>query len=202
MKQTIKDVALEYINSEHENNFYAEDITVTLMMWGNEVDVESIFYSKDEDKVYLHCGSKEFEGDIDIESLSDANQERMRMVFFCADPQEAEFFSIEPDGNGGKQIHIFGYCYIGEDDGKGPWRNVEYTGFIEPLQEFIKHLKADENYVDNTAANLNQYIGDYTDEGIVDIINHYFNSHTADRLLYYSEITMDTPCGDYMFYTH
>lgn len=78
MKQTIKDVALEYINSEHENNFYAEGREVMIYILGHEVDVETIFYSKDEDKVYLHCGSKEFEGDIDIESLSDANQERMR----------------------------------------------------------------------------------------------------------------------------
>lgn len=68
---------MEYIRSEHENNFYAEGRTVRIYILGHEVDVETIWYSKDEDKVYLHCGSKEFEGDIDIESLSDANQERM-----------------------------------------------------------------------------------------------------------------------------
>ena len=191
---------MEYIQSEHENNFYAEDITVTLRMWGTEVDVESIWFSHSDGKIYLHVGCEEFEGDIDIESLSDENQERMRVAFFCAEPHEVEFYSIEDDGQGGKQIHIFGYSYCGTDDGDGPWRNVEYTGFIEPLQEFIGHLKADEDYVDNTAANLNQYIGDYTDEGMRDIMNSYFNGHRADRLLNYSEITMDTPCGDYMTY--
>ena len=60
----------------------------------------------------------------------------------------------------------------------------------------------DEDYVDNTAADLTQYIGDYHDDGIVDIINHYFSGHTAHRRLHYTEITIDTPCGDYCFKTH
>ena len=109
------------------------------------------------------------------------------------EPEAMEFYSIEPDGQGGKQIHVWGYCYT-----EGPWRNVEYTGFIEPLQEFIDHLKQNENYVDDTAADVKQYIGDYTDEGMADIINHYFCGHTANRRLHYSEITIDTPCGDYI----
>jgi len=115
------------------------------------------------------------------------------------EPEAMEFYSIEPDGKGGKQIHVLGYCYTeGDDQGEGPWRNVEYTFFIEPLQEFIDHLLEDENYVDDTASELKQYIGDYTDEGMVDIINHYFCGHTANRCLHYSEITIDTPCGDYI----
>lgn len=118
------------------------------------------------------------------------------------EPKEMEFFSIEDDGHGGKQIHILGYCYTeGEDNGDGPWRNVEYTWFIEPLQEFIEHLKQDEDYVDNHASELTQYIGDHTDEEIVDIINHYFCGHTANAVLHYSDITIDTPCGDYVFET-
>lgn len=118
------------------------------------------------------------------------------------EPKEVEFFSIEDDGHGGKQIHVWGYTYTdGDDQGDGPWRNVEYTGFIEPLQEFIDHLNAEENYVDNHASLLTQYIGDHTDEEIVDIINFYFCEHTANDVLRYSDITIDTPCGDYMFET-
>lgn len=118
------------------------------------------------------------------------------------EPKEVEFFSIEDDGHGGKQIHVWGYTYTeGDDQGDGPWRNVEYTGFIEPLQEFIDHLNAEENYVDNHASLLTQYISDHTDEEIVDIINFYFCEHTANDVLRYSEITIDTPCGDYMFET-
>lgn len=115
------------------------------------------------------------------------------------DAKEYEFYSIEPDGKGGKQIHVLGYCYH-----EGCWHNVEYTGFIEPLQEFIEHLKefselyADENYVDNRASELQQYQGEYNDGEMRDIINQYFDGHTADAKLSYSEITIDTPCGDYV----
>lgn len=115
------------------------------------------------------------------------------------EPEEMEFYSIEPDGNGGKQIHVLGYSYTeGIDNGKGPWRLVEYTGFIEPLGELIEHLKQDGDYVDNHASELNQYIGDFTEEGMVDVINHFFDGRTANRRLHYSEITIDTPCGDYI----
>jgi len=117
------------------------------------------------------------------------------------EPKEMEFFSIACNEGGIKYIHVWGYCYCGDDDGNGPWRHVEYTGFIEPLQEFIEHLQAEENYVDNHASELTQYIGDYQDDGIVDIINHYFNGETANDVLHYSEITIDTPCGDYVFET-
>lgn len=120
------------------------------------------------------------------------------------EPREAEFFTIEDDRQGGKQIHIWGYCYASDnDDGEEDcfWRNVEYTGFIEPLEEFIRHYNEIEDYVDNTASELNWYIGDCDDEGIVDIINNYFDGRTANAELHYSEITIDTPCGDYMFYT-
>lgn len=116
------------------------------------------------------------------------------------EPMELEFYSIEPDGKGGKQIHILGFLYIGdEDNGQGFWRNVEYTGFIEPLEKFVIRFYGIENYVDDTASRLNQYIGDHTDEQVVDIINHYFNGHHADYYLDYNEINMDTPCGNYCF---
>lgn len=114
------------------------------------------------------------------------------------EPEELDFYSVEPDGLGGKQIHIFGSCTCCEDMGEGAWRNEEYTGFIEPLSGFIEHMKQDEDYVGNKAAELNQYVGDYNDEGMADVINHYFDGHTADRRLAYAEITMDTPCGNYI----
>lgn len=116
------------------------------------------------------------------------------------EPMEIEFYSIEEDGRGGKQIHILGYLYTnGEDNGDGEWRNVEYTGFVEPLEDFIRHCAEDEDYVENTAAELNQYIGDHTDEQVVDIINHYFNGHPADYVLHYAFVDMETPVGDYVF---
>lgn len=67
--------------SSHECNFYAEDNNVTLYIGPTAVDVETIWYSDKEDKIYLHVGCKEFEGDIDIDSLSDDNQRRMMEAF-------------------------------------------------------------------------------------------------------------------------
>lgn len=87
-KTSIQEAALDYINSGREKNFYAANRTVTLQVFGQAVDVETIWYSKDEDKVFLHCGCKEFEADIDIGSLSDENQERMREVLACVEVPE------------------------------------------------------------------------------------------------------------------
>lgn len=114
------------------------------------------------------------------------------------EPEEMEFYSIEPDGQGGKQIHILGYTYASDNNTKDYWRVAEGTFMIFPLQEFIDNLQQDEDYVSNLWCDAKQYEGDYTDEQVVDIINHYFDGRTANRRLHYSEITIDTPCGDYI----
>lgn len=116
------------------------------------------------------------------------------------EPTELEFFSIDPDGNGGKEIHIGGYIYASDTDfGDGYWRNVEYTFCIIPLKEFIKNLVEDEDYINNIESEIKQYIGDCTEEDVVECINNYFNGKPADYTLTYGEITEDTPCGNYCF---
>lgn len=80
MIEDIKEAALDYMHS-HECNFYAEGNNVTLYIGPTAVDVETIWHSDKEDKIYLHVGCKEFEGDIDIDSLSDDNQRRMMEAF-------------------------------------------------------------------------------------------------------------------------
>lgn len=131
-------------------------------------------------------------------------------------PEELDFFSIYED-KGVKYIHIWGYTYksdsiefITEDNPDGIyWANMECCWFIEPLTEFIAHLNENESYVDETYCELKQYQGDYTEEKIVEVINHYFrdivfsvgypakNEGLPDAYLDWGEITMDTPCGDY-----
>jgi hypothetical protein len=120
-----------------------------------------------------------------------------------SDPMEMEFFSIESDGKGGKQIHIGGYTYQSDTDfGEGLWRNVEFSFCIVPLDEFIKNYAEDEDYINNLESEVKQYIGDHTDGEIVEIINNYFNGSPADCMLEYGEITMNTPCGNYAFKTY
>lgn len=108
--------------------------------------------------------------------------------------EEMEFYSIESDGKGGKQIHMLGYIYQNDDH----WTGVEPAFLILPLQEFIDQLAKEEDYTDRLLSEAKLYEGDYDDEGAVDYINHYFDGHTANRRLHYSEITIDTPCGDYI----
>lgn len=71
---------MDYMSS-HEANFYAEDNKTTLYVGGMPLDIESIWLNKKEDKIYLHVGCKDFEGDLDIESLSEDNQGRMMKAF-------------------------------------------------------------------------------------------------------------------------
>lgn len=117
-----------------------------------------------------------------------------------SEPKALEFFSIDPDGKGGKEIHIMGYMYESDtDEGEGYWRNVEFTFCIIPLDEFIKNYNEDDGYIDHIESEIKQYMGDHTDEEIVKMINNYFNGHPAEYDLHFGEITMDTPCGDYCF---
>ena len=60
-----------------ETNFYAADVNMKLTIMGCDIDVESIWYADKDDKIYLHVGCKDFEGDIDIESLSEENTRRL-----------------------------------------------------------------------------------------------------------------------------
>ena len=70
---TIQETAMDFMH-RNEQNFYAIDLKVSLRIFDNEVDVESIWYSDKEDKIFIHVGCFEFEGDLDIDSLSDENK--------------------------------------------------------------------------------------------------------------------------------
>ena len=129
------------------------------------------------------------------------------MVYFkkTRKPFEADFYTIFEDF-GIKYIHIFGYSYKSsnydyktEDNPDGTyWANMECSWFIEPLADFVKHIGENENYVDDTYCELNQYQGDYDEAGMARIINIYFDGKPADAFLSFAEITEDTPCGNYM----
>lgn len=132
-----------------------------------------------------------------VKQLKRKNMEKFKKV---TEPKKIEFFSIDPDGKGSKEIHIGGYVYPSDtDDGDGYWRNVEFSFCIIPLDEFIKNLKEDDDYINYIESEIKQYIGDCTDDEVVGIINNYFSGKPADYTLRYGEITMDTPCGNYCF---
>lgn len=106
MEQTIKEVALDYIDSGRECNFYSANHTLTLLVYNQSVDVESIWRG-DDSKVYLHCGCQEFEADIDIESLSDKNQERVREVLMCVSLSPAQIKNLTEQWKDEPMIFFF-----------------------------------------------------------------------------------------------
>lgn len=108
--------------------------------------------------------------------------------------QDLDFYSIETNSAGVKQIHIFGFTYYGDDNPN----YVDVCSFIEDLDSFICHVADDESYVDSELSVRKQYVEVFTEEEIVEIINQYFDGRPADYILNYSEITMNTPCGNYV----
>lgn len=72
----LQETALNFIQ-KNDGNLVANDLKIELVIFDHIIQSESIWYSKDENKIYIHVGCKEFEGDIDIDSLSDSNQAKI-----------------------------------------------------------------------------------------------------------------------------
>ncbi len=124
----------------------------------------------------------------------------MKKFEILTQPEELDFFRIyEEDGI--KHIHIFGYVYENESDGY--WASMECSGFIEQLSEFVEHYqnyKTDSgcDYTDEAYCECSQNQEDYTAEKMTEIINSYFDGQPADFYLDFKDITIDTPCGNYV----
>ena len=123
-------------------------------------------------------------------------------------PVEADFFSVFTR-DGVKMIHVHGYTYESDDY----WADMECCGFLEPLNDFLRNLAENEDYVDDTYSACKQYQGDYTEEGIVDVVNHYYRDIVfsipredgegrPDAWLGLDELTPDTPDGKYISMDH
>lgn len=109
----LQKLAKDFMNG-NDNNLYSADLKISI--FGNPVEVESVWHSYKEDKIYLHVGCKEFEGDIDIDSLSDDNQETLKNFFspnylesnkdndrfieLIEEHEDDTEFDYEPDGDG------------------------------------------------------------------------------------------------------
>ena len=108
-------------------------------------------------------------------------------------PKELDFFEICTI-NGEKYIHLFGYTYQSDID----WRNIECTGLLIPIAEFVRDYKENEEYINELYQSCTQYEGEYSSQEILDIINSYYNGNPPQFYLGFADITEDTPCGDYV----
>ena len=126
-------------------------------------------------------------------------------------PEECELFSIIEE-NGKKYVHVHAFVWeaSGERDWKdrehgdgrtnekdGFWVLTEYAGYIVPIEKFIEKIK-DPDYCFEEGVNYEQYDYDCTTKEMAKLLNEYFNGHGPNARLSRSEITVDTPCGDYI----
>lgn len=122
------------------------------------------------------------------------------------EPIAADFFTIFTQ-DGKRFIHLHGYTYESDEY----WANMEASGIVVPLNEFIENIKtySDGNgYVDTLYEGASQYQGDYDEAGIVKVINHYYRDvvfsiprdavGNPDAWLSFNEITDETPDGSYI----
>ena len=72
----LQETALNFIQ-KNGGTLAANDLKIELFIFDHIIQSTSIWYSKDENKIYIHVGCKEFKGDIDINSLSDSNQAKI-----------------------------------------------------------------------------------------------------------------------------
>lgn len=105
-----------------------------------------------------------------------------------------DFFSINEDG----EIHVFASAYKGDDNGNGAWRLQEFSSFIEQVSEFNKHMEDNDNYLFDHAAELNQYVEDLTDEGMVNAAINFFGDGEEVNIMLINSVDETTPCGYYI----
>lgn len=122
--------------------------------------------------------------------------------------EECDFYSIQMDaGTAEKSIHIWGYIYYGGHYEDKPYRDLEYTNFIVPLKDFLelKH-EGDMEQAVKKKCDANVYIADISEAEAAKRLELYCRYHIMPnkdeqpKQLPYEEITIDTPCGNYVNY--
>lgn len=113
-----------------------------------------------------------------------------------AKPFYGDFYSVyELDGI--KYVHVFGYFYDGDN-----WQFNEVCRFHLPLAEFVKEMNKYQDkwdYLDEMYDACPQYLEEFeTNEQCVLAINTFFDGKPADGYLFLTDLTEDTPVGNYI----
>ena len=113
------------------------------------------------------------------------------------EPLGVNLYSIVEEG-GRKIVQLLGYTWNawGTRGPHCPWVYCEYRNYDMPIEEFVDH-KDDPDYFFNTGTAKYQAEQDCQAEDIVEILNGYFYGEGPDKFLPYSEVSIDTPCGNY-----
>lgn len=111
--------------------------------------------------------------------------------------KDFELYSIEMDG-GKKVAHIYQYSWANDGKEDGDYTVTEYTWCKIPLKDLVGR-PSDEiwDIVNDAEASVHQYERDMPWE---DFVQSGYATTGRSRYLPLSEITMDTPCGDYYYF--
>jgi hypothetical protein len=108
------------------------------------------------------------------------------------------FYSLEGNADGEKVIHLSSYIY--ENDGRGDaedhFRVAEWTSLLIPVDK-AKQMMEDDEFYDYVDERVN-YLGNLTEKEAKELCETYHDGQAGTEL-HISEITDDTPCGDYWF---
>ena len=119
-------------------------------------------------------------------------------------PFECELYSVTewgkrtPDEKSDLRVELAGFLW--QDD--GPWHFTETRQYGIPVAEFAQKYKEYEErgkeYVTELQVDARQYEQEMNRKEALEYILAYFNGELADKNLHYSEITADTPAGNYI----
>lgn len=106
------------------------------------------------------------------------------------------FYSIGMDGDR-KVIHLSGNVYFNDgDETETCYRIAEWVFLYFDVEEAQMMLNTD-TFFDYIYTRIN-YIGDISKKEADEMCKSYFNGQSGTEL-HISDITADTPCGDYWF---
>lgn len=74
------EIILEFLE-KYDGNLYSADVKLNLNIFNHLVEVESV-YVKNQCQAFVHVGCPEFEGDFDVESLSDDNINHIKQTLY------------------------------------------------------------------------------------------------------------------------
>ena len=149
-----------------------------------------------DEKIFFYSDSEFIKADPTDEELLDYLREHLcGMTRFkpVSQPEELDFYAVEMDDLGQKQIQLLGYTYEGDQ-----WKTIDVRGVCLPLSEFVEGMEEHDDYVQSLLEWSREYERDVTAEQCVAAINHFFDGKPADYRLRFEDVTIDTPVGNYV----
>lgn len=110
------------------------------------------------------------------------------------DYSESTIVQIYTDKEG-RHIHYYGYGYYAHQGEDKPYRFLEYTWFIAPLEEALEMGLYE--YESENCDQYKTYITDCTEEECKEFYERYDNGEMP-KLIFVDEVNMDTPDGVYI----